>query len=1093
MLQLHRAERSSTLATALADLLKVPLADPFTSEIIAVPAKGVERWLNQRLSTVLGATGVDGIAANIVFPTPSRLIDDAVAVASGTGADDDPWSSAHVLWAVLAVIDDSLTEPWSAVLAKHLGAGADGHRSGRRYATAAHLTELFRGYGAQRPDMLVDWAAGRDTDGAGGPLDADLSWQAELWRRLRERIGSPSPAERLEDACSRLRGEPGIVDLPERLSLFGPTRLASDQLAVIAALSANRDVHLWLPHSSPAMWSTLQQAEVPSRRATDSSALVVEHPLLSSLARDVRELQLRLAGMDTQDAYYSAGPTADTLLARVQSDIRTDTAPRPGTGRLDGSVEVHACHGPARQVEVLRECLLHLFQQDATLEPRDVLVMCPDVETYAPIVRATFGQGVLGHPGHRLRVRLADRALRQTNPLLATVASLLRLADARATASQVLDVAASSPVRTRFGFTDDDLERLREWTAESGARWGIVKRQREAFGLGEFRQNTFSTALDRILLGATADETESAWLDLALPLDDVDSNDIDLAGRFAEFIDRLAVTLRDLQGPQAATGWVRVLRRALDLLAEVDSEDVWQLAQAHRELAAATEHSGDAQLRLADVRAMLANRLAGRPTRANFRTGELTVCTMVPMRSVPHRVVVLLGLDDEVFPRAGTVDGDNVLARNPCLGERDTRSEDRQLLLDAVMSASERLLLFYTGADPVTGAVRPPAIPLSELLDVLTTMVGPASHTEVTRRHPLQPFDRSNFEGADPFSFDEGALAGARASDRAPIAEPMFLPHTLAPAQLDDVDLADLVAFLVHPTQAFLRQRLGLRVPELDEDIADALNVKLDPLAQWDLGDRMLAARLTGTDIADFAAAEWRRGTLPPFRLGRRQLDDVERAVDALAVASLPIHDGRAETMDVAVDLGAGRRLTGTITGIHGNVIAGTSYSRLGPKHRLAAWARLLAIAANGDSGPRQAVTTGRGVGRRPAWRSTLVAPADSLEQLTRLVDLRDRGMAALLPIATGASALYADRRFRGATTEDAMDSAAKEWSGAFGDSKDRHLTYVYGTAPSFADVTAEAPRDDESDWFADEPTRFGVLACRLWTPLLSAETLGQP
>ncbi|MFC9554648.1 exodeoxyribonuclease V subunit gamma [Rhodococcus sp. NPDC056960] len=1086
MLVLHRAERSTTLASALGDVLATPLSDPFAREIVAVPAKGVERWLTQRLSTALGTRpGLgDGVAANIDFPSPTRLVDECLAAATEVSADDDPWAPSRMLWALLDVVDRCLGEPWCAVLAKHLGHGLpdenpDDHRTGRRYATASHLTDLFRSYGAQRPAMLVDWAGGRDTDGAGGALDDDLLWQAELWRRVRERIGGPSPAERLDPACARLREEPGLVDLPDRLSLFGPTRLATDQLAVIAALAVNRDVHLWLSHPSSAMWSASAATDGVLARADDHAALSVAHPLLSSLARDVRELESRLTRLDLDDVHHEAPPLPDSLLGRLQTDIRDDRAPVLAECTADSSVQVHACHGPARQVEVLRECLLHLFEDDPSLEPRDVLVMCPDVESYAPLIRAAFGQDVLGHPGHRLRVRLADRALHQTNPVLGVVSTLLELADARVTASQVLDLSAAAPVRRRFRFGDDDLERIREWASATGARWGIGPRQRAAFGLGDFPQNTFTTALDRILLGAAADESESEWLALALPLDDVDSNDIDLTGRLAEFVDRLDVALRGLGGPQSVAAWSSALTRALDLLVDVSAADTWQLAQARRELGAAMEHGGDTVLRLSDVRAMLATRLAGRPTRANFRTGELTVCTMVPMRSVPHRVVVLLGLDDEVFPRGVSVDGDDVLSRNPLLGERDPRSEDRQLLLDAVMSASEKLLLFYTGADPVSGMIRPPAIPLSELLDAVAATVGRDALPGIVTRHPLQPFDARNFRPERPFSFDRGALAGARAAQHPPEPEPGFLPAPLVPPPVEDVDLAELIAFLVHPTQAFLRQRLGLRVPDVDEDLADALDIVPDPLARWDLGQRMLVARLAGVELGDFRAAEWRRGTLPPFALGESVLGGIEHAVESLVAVSGSVHVGRAESVDVDVDLGSGRRLTGTVGGVHGSVIASTTYSRLGPKHRLTAWAQLLAVAASDGGTEWTAVTTGRGAYSRPAWRSTLTAPENPVEELVRLVELRDRGLHAPLPIATGASAAYAERRYGGSSVEEAIEAARKEWTSDFGDSRDRHITYVYGASPGL-------------DVLGDSVT-IENYARQLWAPLLTAETMAQP
>jgi exodeoxyribonuclease V gamma subunit len=1095
VLHLHRAERADRLADALGEVLRTPLADPFTPEVVAVPAKGVERWLTQRLAAVLGThAGHDGVSANITFPSPARLVAQAVAAASGTDPDDDAWAPPRVLWAVLDMVDECVGEPWCAVLATHLGIGgdADDHRPGRRWATAHLLTELFTAYGAERPAMLVDWARERNTDGTGAALPDDLRWQPQLWRRLHDRLGAPSPAERLPETSRRLRDEPAVVDLPERLSLFGPTRLTTEQFTVLEALAVGRDVHLWLPHPSAAMWRRLSGHAGGGRRRNDTTSLVVTHPLLATLARDTRELQQRLQPLAGSDTHHGAATSPTTLLAELQAAIRDDRAPQRG-GSVDSTVQVHACHGPARQVEVLREALLHLFARDPTLEPRDVVVLCPDVEAFAPLVRAAFGQGAAAgpeaHPGHALRVRLADRSLRQTNPLLDVVSRLLQLADARVTATQLLDLAATAPVRRRFGFDDDDLEQLRRWARASGVRWGIGLRQRETFGLGDVRHNTWSTGLDRLLLGVAADESDLAWLDTALPLDDVGSNDIDLAGRAAELVDRVASALARVQGPMPASEWTASLAVAIERLTDVGERDAWQLAQARRELAAASQHSGGAPLRLPDARAMLASRLAGRPTRANFRTGELTVATLVPMRSVPHRVVALLGLDDDVFPRGGSVDGDDVLGRDPCVGERDRRSEDRQLLLDAVMSAGDTLLVLYSGADPVTGAERPPAVPLGELLDVVRTTVGDEAMHHVVRRHPLQPFDPRNVDAADPFSFDPTALRAARAAvaERTP-AVPL-LAQPLPPHDRGDVALGDLVAFVQHPAQAFLRQRLGVRIPQDDDDLADALPADLDGLAKWDVGDRMLAARLAGFDLGDVRQAELRRGTLPPARAGLETLTELERAVETLVEVCLPVHQGLAEVVDVGLDLGDGRRLTGTVGGVHGDAVASASYSRLAPKHRLAAWVRLLAVAA---AHPRawRAVTTGRGRAGGRAWRSTLQAPDDPLGVLRELVDLHERGLRAPLPMAPAASARYAERRHGGSPVEEAVESATSAWDDRYGDHTDRDLAYLHGSRAQLSALLGEPPADDERAW-CDEPTRFGVLARRLWDPLLSHEALG--
>jgi exodeoxyribonuclease V gamma subunit len=1103
VLHLHRAERADRLADALAEVLRVPPADPFVAEVVAVPAKGVERWLSQRLSAVLGVPsggGGGGVSANLAFPSPARLVAEALAAAGGVQPQDDPWAPGRVLWRLLEVVDDCSGQAWCGVLARHLGAGNDSsHRRGRRWSTAASLAELFAAYGAERPQMLLDWAAGRDTDGAGAALPADQRWQAELWRRLREELAAPSPAERLAGTCARLRAEPSLVGLPERLSLFGPTRLTSEQLAVVTALAGAREVHLWVPHPSPALWGRLSGCARPVRRRDDRSSLRVGSPLLASLARDTRELQQRLqplVDVDTRHDDPEPSPPR-TLLQHLQAALRDDEPPAR-VAAADGTVQVHACHGPGRQVQVLREALLHAFEADRSLEPRDVLVLCPDVETWAPLVRAAFGQGAAAgpdaHPGHGLRVRLADRSLRQTNPLLDTVSGLLHLAGGRVTASEVLDLAATAPVRRRFGLHDDDVEQLRTWAVRAGVRWGIGTQQRAAHDLAGLRQGTWSTGLDRVLVGVTADESELAWLDTALPLDDVDSTDVELTGRLAELVDRLWSVLARLQGPSTPAQWVEQLVRALDLLTDVPEREGWQRAQARRELAAAVEHAGAVELRLADVRVMLASRLAGRPTRAGFRTGDLTVCTMVPMRSVPHRVVALLGLDDDAFPRGAGVDGDDVLARDPCIGERDRRSEDRQLLLDAVLSAGDRLVVLYTGADPVTGQERPPAVPLGELLDVLTRTVPPDAAGQLVHRHPLQAFDPRNVDAARPFSFDRLALRAAQAAVGERRPRPQLLTAPLPELPPADVDLAELVAFVQHPVQAFLRQRLGVRVPDEHDEVVDALSTGLEGLQRWEVGERMLAARLRGVEEAAFRQAELRRGTLPPGRLGLDVLVELQHEVGVLVQACQPLHTGLPRSVDLALGLGGGRLLTGTVAGLHdeggATVLAGSSYSRLAAKHRLAAWVRLLAVAATEPRRQHRAVTTGRGPHRKPVWRSTLTAPDEPLEVLRQLVDLRDRGLQAPLPVAPGASAVYADRRLGGATVQEALSSAGSAFDDRFGDGADRHLRYVHGSAGLPA-LLAGPPADDER--WSREPSRFGALALRLWTPLLLAEHVGSP
>ncbi|WP_028474596.1 exodeoxyribonuclease V subunit gamma [Nocardioides alkalitolerans] len=1146
-LTIHRAPRTDLLADGLGELLAQPLDDPFATEVVVVPARGVERWVTQRLSHRLGAgpRGGDGVCAGVRFLTPTSL----VALLLGRERDD-PWEASRLVWPVLDAVDAHLDEAWCAPLARHLGRllapgeGADVAelRRSRRWSVARRLAGLFASYAAQRPQLVADWRAGRDLDGAGVPLPDDLRWQAELWRRVLERVDAPPPDERLTATLAALRAGGEGLDLPARLSLFGHTRLPASEVALLEALAQTREVHLWLPVASPALAAALDRAgssEARSseggavlRRADDTSAGLVHHPLLASLGRDARELHHALAAVPGAEVVDLAAPADDgaetdgTLLALLQADIRADRSPDRAlraerTRASDPSVQVHACHGPARQVEVLREVLVGLLADDPTLEPRDVLVMCPDVETYAPLVQAGFGLSVAGvpgepagpvdghHPAHQLRVRLADRSPGSVNPLLALATRLLEMAGGRATASEVLDLAALPAVRRRFGLDDDALARVERWVQDSGVRWGLDPAHRAEYGLGGVAQNTWRAGLDRVLLGVAMAGDEPRWVGSALPLDDVGSSDIELAGQLAELVDRLDTGLRSLHGPAPASVWTTTLAATVAALTAVPATEAWQVTELERELARATpvDAAGlgpDAELTLPDVRAMLARQLGGRPTRSNFRTGTLTVATLVPMRSVPHRVVCLLGLDDGVFPRSGIVDGDDVLARSPLVGERDARSEDRQLLLDAVMAATETLVVTYTGAGEHTGGLRPPAVPLGELVTAVRRTAD--VQRDVVVRHPLQPFDPANLTvgaveetrpltpaGAPPLSFDTAALEGALAArgPRTPAGPLVTAPLRDRPETT--VALDDLVRFLVHPARDFLRSRLDVSVPFDVDEVDDAIPVDLDGLAKWGVGHRLLTDALAGIEPADAIAAERRRGLLPPRALGETVLERVKGDVRDLHLGTASLRVGEPRTLDVDVDLG-GVRLVGTVGNVHGNRLVSVGFSSLRATHRLTAWVRLLALTASYPDESFTAHTVGKG---RGAPQRSIAGPLDhrAVDWLRALVDVRARGLREPLPLPVRTACAYAEamRRARRGDDVSLVDVAAKEWTTSFGsvvpgEADDHPHRRLYGDAAP-VDVLLGPPRDDER-WLPSGGadglhTRLGQYAWRVWGPLL--------
>ena len=670
-----------------------------------------------------------------------------------------------------------------------------------------------------RPEMLRGWARATAPDGPDGRLAGGAVAAAARADR---------PAEPGRAAATRVpaapRGPDGCSICPARVSLFGLTRLPRSYLDVLARSP---------PRATCTCSSCTRRRRCGSRcRETLAAGAPVDPPPRGSDGSAGRRTGCSPPGAATRASCSSSSrPRARAPTIIIRSRVSRHAA-RPDPGRRprrppaaraaaarpagrappldpdDRSVQVHACHGRARQVEVLRDAILHLLGDDPTLEPRDVIVMCPDIETFAPLIQATFGAGrVRGRRSTSRGPRAIERqaharpARPARRPLAAPDQPGARrgrpAARARRSARSPRRRCSTSPTASRSAAasasTTTTSRGCRTGSRTSGIRWGLDAAHRAPFKLDVLPKAPGAPGLDRVLLGVTMTEEDQRLVGGVLPLDDVESGAIDLAGRFAEFVDRLQdggrrarpAPSRSTAGPRrspppptrstataSATAWQRrELQRVLD--------DV--LGDGHGARGRATR-----SLALAEVRALLADRLRGRPTRANFRTGHLTICTLVPMRSVPHRVVCLLGLDDGAFPRRAPRDGDDLMLADPHVGDRDPRSEDRQLLLDALLAATERLVITYTGNDERTNLPRPPAVPVGELLDVgrrTVSALDPGAAREQVARPPpaaaVRPPQLRRPGGScpeRPWSFDHVALDGARALSGAR-TEPGSLPR----------------------------------------------------------------------------------------------------------------------------------------------------------------------------------------------------------------------------------------------------------------------------------------------------------------------------
>lgn len=1041
-----RVIRSSTtkaLSKRLAEELAATPSDPFASELVIVPTRGIERYLTQTIADR------NGICANIAFPSPREFLE-LVA-----GEDQDPWTPDRLAWPLLAVIDASLAEPWCAPVAAHLRDDPNWRRSDRRFAVASRLAGLFASYATERPAMVAAWDAGEPAD-----VPDDLIWQYQLWRALRRELG-----------CGPFDGDMRTHALPGRLSVFGPTRLPERFLSVLRALAPTHQIDLYLPVASPSLWDGPGWSTDALRRDDDSRDQV-NHPLLGSLGRDARELRIRLG--HAGETAPATGQEGTSTLARLQAQIAANAVSTLNEAPPDKSLQFHSCHGALRQVEVLREVVLGLLHEHSDLQPRDVLIMTPDLDTFAPLLSAVFGD-----PDPRiarLRLSVADRTPEQHNEVLVALDALLRLLGGRMKRSEVLDFLKLAPVRERFGMSSQDVSRIEELAGSAGVRWGLDQDHRGEYGLADVDLGTWSWGLDRIVLGtAMSDEGLQVFADV-LPLPDVSSGDVGLVGSLATILDRLGELRRASRASRSMKEWRDLLQEAIEAFTDARFAKSWQTAHAlgaiESFVIAAGDHAGSVPLALADIRHLLAAVLAGRPTRSGFRLGGITACQLAPMRSVPYRVICLLGMDDGAFPRKAGRDGDDVLLREPMIGERDPRSEDRQLFLDAIMAAEDHLVITYTGRDERTNQERQPAVPLAELLDLFP-------HPSPVREHALQPFDPCNFVPSDPFSHDEAALAGARASVGERIAEP-FLGAPLPPPDPPPVrSLDSLAKFLKEPAATFFHQRLRLHLRDEDADPSEALPMEVHPLDRYQIGERLLDALLSGSDGSAVVEAQRRAGLVPPGKLGAAELDEISAAAGRVQEHYLRFIDGRSKaTLEFPLDLGDGVAAAITVPDVAETTIVRATFAKVKVKQVLGIWPQLLALAAAFPDRSWSAKIAAQ------EGDIELSAPAaqEASDILNRLFTLQVAALTSPPPVAPQTAFAYASARGKGEPRV-ARQRAVKDWQR---ERSAQAMVILFGPHAPLEALFVESPLPGEG--FPGEDTRFGSIARHIFGPILDQD-----
>lgn len=804
VLNFYPSNRLEDLAQLLDAVLHTPRENLLQPDIILVQNSGMQHWLNLQLARQRG------ISMNLDFHLPASFFWQIIREILGRKAVPDlsPYSREVLCWRLYAllaeplVINNPLCQEASDYWQKTPGDG-----DSQRFQLARELADLFEQYLIYRPDWITAW------DGGDTP-----HWQAFLWQQLVTEVPS-HPLRLLRRAVAGL----DVAELPARLCVFGINALAPLWLEFLGQVAAHTQVHLFQLNPCVEYWGDARSEKQLSRWLESNEQSLEINPLLGNLGAQGREFLSLI--QDLPATGFSAfepplqSSTSDTLLNRLQMDIFSleDARRRPQALR-DESITFVSAHSALREVQALHDWLLHQFNNDASLSPADVLVTCPQIEDYASAVQAVFDSG-WDNINARLPCSIADRALRDEEPLVAAYSELLDLPDSRFQVSQILGLLRLPPVQKRFDLCDDDLPALERWLAHAAVHWGLDDRHKQQILAvkNPTSSYTWQQGLERLLLGfAWGHETVIHEDRLLLP--DVEGEEGVLLGRLLQLIEGLKAYARKLGTPRSAVAWQALLLEFQEWLFSLDNEDEHArqiITTAIDELGEYTQAAAFEQaVPLSVIRDWLRAGFSRPEPGRQFLVGQVSFCSMIPMRSLPFRIIAVLGLNDGAFPRQRPQRGFDLMAQtSPRLGDRSLRGDDRYLFLETLISAREKLYLSYQGRDIRTNQQREPSLVLRELMDYLQQGYAWTFDDAATDlvQLPLQPFSRDNYRpqsgrAASFHSFDTGwlkLLQNQGERNRFP-----SLPHGELVEK--EIQLDTLLRFFDHPPRVFANQRLGL-------------------------------------------------------------------------------------------------------------------------------------------------------------------------------------------------------------------------------------------------------------------------------------------
>ncbi|MET0087322.1 MAG: exodeoxyribonuclease V subunit gamma [Sedimenticola sp.] len=1023
MLQLYQSNRLEKLADRLAQVLASPQSDPFAPEVVVVQHPGMGRWLSLGLADRLG------VCANVRFPLPAGFIWEVLESLLDDVPEQNHFAPQALPWAVYQQLDELKGESgFSTVRAYYEGNGEI-----ERFQLAQQIATCLDQYLVYRPDWISAWERGEQA------VEGD-EWQAELWRRISARCGGEHWAGLQRRLFGKARsGRLNRSDLPERIVLFGVSTLSPGYLALLGLLSELTDVHLFMLNPCQEHWGEIvsesDRLRLEGTETEEDLYLDVGNPLLGSLGRQGRDFFNLILEMDPGSEELFMPPEGGRLLHRIQEDILYlgSADDKPGKSWLedDDSICVHACHSPMREVEVLRDRLLDLFDRYPDLTPSDVLVMTPDMDTYAPYVESVFSEI---EDGARIPFSITDRSGISELPLLEAFLRLLELPGGRYDVNSMLALLEVEAVASRFGLADGDLPMITEWLEQTAVRWGRDSSTRKSLGLPETEQNSWRAGLERMLLGYAMPPQEGLFEDI-LPFDGIEGSSAQVLGGLKAFADEVFGLEARLQGSRSLAQWGSDIPPLLERFFLASDEEEYQLqairsALAEIAQAAATgEFEGDVSIEL--MIQLLRERFETGVGHAPFLGGGVTFCALTPMRSLPFEVVCIIGMNDGQYPRDRRPPGFDLMAGRHRRGDRSRRADDRYLFLETLLSARRVFYLSYVGQDIRDNSSIPPSVLVSELLDYIDRThvegAGERPSAVLPLRHPLQPFSPRYFEpDSRLFSYSElmcraaGAVSGSQ-----PVRHLLTGELPEPDEEWTRVELTELLYFFANPTRYLLRNRLGITLQSGERQLETRDPFELDYFQESQLMHGLVEKALQDETAEGVLQIEQATGQLPHGVYGEQLFEKLRTDAwrFARAVEShCPVEERGTLELDFSHQ---GFRLMGKLQEVAPSGRFGYSVKRLPDNRLLQLWVEHLALnlASDGAVNPQTRWLHSEGMIR--------FAPIDNAREIIgELLGLYWNGLKSPLRLFPKSSRRYAERLQQGNDRDKCLAEAARRWNG---------------------------------------------------------------